>query len=299
MVCSMRWLLCLALLILVLSPTRGSSQTAKSKSSADRKDRERIEALLEAHNRVREEAKLPPLTLDPRLNAAALVQATDMAKHEMMGHEGTDGSSFHERIGRQGYRFKAAAENVAFGQKTTAQVMKSWMNSPHHKENILGPYAQVGFGIAQDKDGRLYWCADFATPWTKPDAKAGPSEVVEALNQAREEEGLKPLTVNSKLMDVASWAAKAMAAGDFSKSQEQMGTALVREVKKSGYKPQSLAESTGAGQTTGAEVAKQWLASPTEKKIILGDFSEVGVGVAASEKGVPHWCLILARPARD
>jgi uncharacterized protein YkwD len=153
--------------------------------------------------------------------------------------------------------------------------------------------------MTQDKDGITYWCTDFATPWPKPDTKGGPNEVVDALNQARQDEGLPPLTVNSKLMDVASWAAKTMASGDTSKSREEMGAVLVRHVKESGYRPQNLAESTGAGQTTGAEVAKQWLGSPTEKKIILGDYSDVGIGLAASEKGVPHWCLILARPAKN
>ena len=295
MVCSMRRTTCLALLALVVSPTVGSSQTAKSKSSVDRKDRERIEALLEAHNRVREEAKLAPLTLDPRLNAAALVQATDMAKHEMMSHEGTDGSTFNQRIDRQGYRYKAAAENVAAGQKTVGHVMKSWMDSPHHKENILGPYAQVGFGIARDENGVTYWCADFATPWPKTDPKAGTSDVVEALNRAR---GRGPEAAHSereadgrgrlggqdhghgRLVEIA----RADGGGPGPQGQgEWLQTSVTRRVDR-------------AGQTTGAEVAKQWLASPAEQKIILGDFSEVGVGVAASEKGVPHWCLILARP---
>ena len=38
-----------------------------------------------------------------------------------------------------GIRFSAAGENIAYGQRTPAEVMNGWMNSPGHRANILNP----------------------------------------------------------------------------------------------------------------------------------------------------------------
>ena len=56
-------------------------------------------------------------------------------RHE--SHAGSDGSNAGQRIERQGYRWRAWAENVAVGYPDAASVMDGWMNSPGHRENIL------------------------------------------------------------------------------------------------------------------------------------------------------------------
>ncbi|KAJ1957112.1 hypothetical protein EC988_000999 [Linderina pennispora] len=40
---------------------------------------------------------------------------------------------------------RGAAENVAFNQRSVDDVMKAWINSPGHHDNIVGPYDSVGF----------------------------------------------------------------------------------------------------------------------------------------------------------
>src|SRR5689334_15742938 len=50
--------------------------------------------LVAAHNRERAKEKLAPLTANAQLTAAARIHARDMAEHEMMSHEGSDGSKF-------------------------------------------------------------------------------------------------------------------------------------------------------------------------------------------------------------
>ena len=43
--------------------------------------------------------------------------------------------------------FTSAAENIAKGQTSPAEVMDSWMNSDGHRKNILSPdYCQIGVG---------------------------------------------------------------------------------------------------------------------------------------------------------
>ena len=61
-----------------------------------------------------------------------------------------------------GISFTAAAENIASGQRTAAEVMNSWMNSAGHRANILNAtYNQLGVGAAKDSNGNLYWTQMF------------------------------------------------------------------------------------------------------------------------------------------
>ena len=72
-------------------------------------DAERVAAVVEAHNRERKEAGLPPVKASAKLQAAAQAHARDMAEHEKMDHKGSDGSTPFRRIERQGYRYRAPA----------------------------------------------------------------------------------------------------------------------------------------------------------------------------------------------
>lgn len=127
-------------------------------------DGEIVARLVEAHNREREKADLPPLSVDPRLEEAARRHALDMAARSRMSHKGSDGSSPFQRMEKQGYHFRRAAENVAAGASTVDSVMEGWMKSPPHRRNILGPYTQIGASLATDSDGLSYWCVTFGDP---------------------------------------------------------------------------------------------------------------------------------------
>src|SRR5262245_44313785 len=67
----------------------------------------------EAHNRIRAGAKLPPLTVSEKLQAAAQSHAQDMAARRTMSHVGTRRSSPFDRIKSLGYQYRRAGENVA------------------------------------------------------------------------------------------------------------------------------------------------------------------------------------------
>jgi len=120
--------------------------------------------LVEAHNSLRVRKGLPPLQTDPALSAAAQKHARDMAAHGRMRHRGSDGSTPFQRMSREGYEFRAAAENVAAGQPTADAVMAAWWHSPPHRSNVLGNFSQIGTGTATDADGTPYWCVTFGKP---------------------------------------------------------------------------------------------------------------------------------------
>ena len=120
--------------------------------------------MIKAHNRLRAEAKLPPLEVSTKLQAAAEKHAKDMAAHGKMTHKGSDGSSAIKRIVAKGYNYRRAGENVAAGYFTVDGLMKGWMESPHHKRNILGSFSQIGVACATGENGKRYWCVTFGLP---------------------------------------------------------------------------------------------------------------------------------------
>lgn len=98
-------------------------------------------------NSYRAQYGLQPVRYNAKLNAASEVHAQDLAVHGNAAHEGSDGSTHSDRVQRQNYYFRVAAENVATGQKSWDAVFQAWQDSPGHNENLLLPEAEE-FGIA-------------------------------------------------------------------------------------------------------------------------------------------------------
>ncbi len=124
-----------------------------------------LAGLVDAHNQARARAGLPPLAVDPRLDAAARRHADDMAARRRMTHRGGDGSSPFQRIEAEGYHFRQAAENIAFGRFTLDSLMRGWLGSPGHRRNILGNFSEIGAAYATAGDGTAYWCVTFGELW--------------------------------------------------------------------------------------------------------------------------------------
>lgn len=57
---------------------------------------------------------------------------------------------------------KTAGENIAYGQRSPAQVVNSWMNSSGHRANILNAsFTTIGVGCFE-YGGTLYWAQAFS-----------------------------------------------------------------------------------------------------------------------------------------
>ena len=110
---------------------------------------------------------VPALATSTSLSVAAQGHSRDMACNNFMSHTGSNGSSFTNRLSAAGYSFSDAAENVAAGYGSPAEVVAGWMNSPGHRANILDPnLTQVGIGYAYSDGSTFgdYWTADFGSP---------------------------------------------------------------------------------------------------------------------------------------
>ncbi len=131
-------------------------------------------ALFHETNRLRQKNGRPPLHHDSRLDAAARMQAGDMARHEFLSHTNPHrpkGRTPADRALLAGFHYHFLAENVAtqftiqyqsgrtvyrvpagtgFSYRPdgpplprhtyrsfAATVLEQWMNSPGHRQNIL------------------------------------------------------------------------------------------------------------------------------------------------------------------
>lgn len=116
-------------------------------------------------NAERAKAGLPALTINWQLSRVARYKSQDMIDKKYFAHQSPTYGSPFDMIEAFGIRFTAAAENIAYGQKTPAEVMKSWMNSPGHRSNILsGNVTQIGIGAAKTSGGTYYWTQMFIRP---------------------------------------------------------------------------------------------------------------------------------------
>jgi uncharacterized protein YkwD len=115
-------------------------------------------AALAAVNALRTKNGRGPVVLDARLTKAAAMQSETQAKRSWIGHDGPGGSRPKDRAARAGYRAKIASENVASGQKSFSDVMRSWEGSAGHRENLLRPeVTAIGVAMAKNSSGRPYW----------------------------------------------------------------------------------------------------------------------------------------------
>ena len=110
--------------------------------------------LVQHHNAQR--AGLPALQRDARLDRAAQLHAENMARQGRMSHV-LDGRGPGARVCDQGVCRLGVGENVAMGQRTTGEVMRSWTASPGHRANIQGRYSRIGVGYSNG-----FWCVVFA-----------------------------------------------------------------------------------------------------------------------------------------
>ncbi len=116
-------------------------------------------------NAERSKRGLQTLKSNWELARAARYKSQDMVNKKYFSHTSPTYGSPFKMMESFGIRFSAAGENIAYGQKTPAEVMNAWMNSPGHRANILSPsYTNIGCGLAKTSNGVCYWTQEFIKP---------------------------------------------------------------------------------------------------------------------------------------
>jgi uncharacterized YkwD family protein/spore coat assembly protein SafA len=105
---------------------------------------------------------LQAVTINWELSRVARYKSQDMINKNYFAHQSPTYGSPFDMMEAFGIRFSAGGENIASGQRTAAEVMNAWMNSPGHRSNILSPaYNQIGVGLARASNGKHYWTQMF------------------------------------------------------------------------------------------------------------------------------------------
>ncbi len=113
----------------------------------------------------RAKSGLPALKLNWQLSRVARYKSADMADKGYFAHNSPTYGTPFQMMENFGLRFSAAGENIAYGQRTPAEVMRDWMNSPGHRNNIMSPsFTEIGVGLAKNKNGVCYWTQQFMKP---------------------------------------------------------------------------------------------------------------------------------------
>ena len=107
------------------------------------------------------------------LEQVAHGHALDMAQHVYFEHEDRAGHTPADRVRAAGYLEKLVGENIAYGPRSPEEVVRGWLDSPGHCENIMDPrFAEMGVAYALGHaPGRasglgLYWVQLLADPKT-------------------------------------------------------------------------------------------------------------------------------------
>jgi hypothetical protein len=134
------------------------ASSAYPQQISDASAEQRLFALI---NQGRVKAGLTPLLYDERLARAARKHTEVMVHNDSLSHQFDDEEPLQLRVSNENVRCDHDGENIALDSNLeVAHTML--MQSPHHRDNILGPqFNAVGIGIVKSDD-LIYITEDFA-----------------------------------------------------------------------------------------------------------------------------------------
>lgn len=111
-------------------------------------------SIYNAVNAERAKLGLAPLAWDVELVATANVRAAECSR--VFSHTRPDGTPWYTVNAKI-----MMGENLAYGFNDTNSLMRSWMNSPTHRANIVdASFVRVGISVYK-VNGKLYFAQEF------------------------------------------------------------------------------------------------------------------------------------------
>ncbi len=112
---------------------------------------------------------LPAYAASAVLDRAAAHKSADILRCGEFSHEAC-GRPFTYWMERLGYPACGAGENIAWGSGRLGDpgsIFRSWMRSQGHRENILGPFEEIGIGLRSGSlegyGGAHVWTQNFGS----------------------------------------------------------------------------------------------------------------------------------------
>ena len=126
-------------------PAKNTSKTAPKVQVTAFKLHDVEQKVVEQTNAMRARHGLPPLTVDRRLVQSARAHTAWMTRSRRLRHTS-----------------RPVAENIAMGQQTAQEAVRSWMSSSGHRANILSPgHRRIGVSAYSTPDGTVFWTQQF------------------------------------------------------------------------------------------------------------------------------------------
>ncbi len=106
------------------------------------------QTIVELTNRQRNREGVSSLVINEKLNRAAREKAADMFNKNYWAHYAPDGTTPWIFIKNADYNYIYAGENLARNFNDSDAVVRAWMASATHRENILNPkYQDIGVAV--------------------------------------------------------------------------------------------------------------------------------------------------------
>jgi len=159
--------------------------------------------ILELTNDLRKQYGLPPLNENPLLKQAAQEKALDMIKNKYFAHFSPSGISPWYFIEKNGYDYHYAGENLAMNFINSEEVVKAWVNSPTHRQNLLNQnYKEIGIAVLSgditgDNLSKIVVVQMFGSPMAKPKSLTKVAQAQENINASPSTTLLTPITLKT------------------------------------------------------------------------------------------------------
>jgi uncharacterized protein YkwD len=108
-----------------------------------------------------------PVAWNNTLFVAAAGHSQDMAQRNFFDHINLNGKTAGDRAISVGYTYAVLGENIAAGQRAVSEVMKDWLDSPGHCDNIMAAvYTEIAVACVSTSrfEYPTYWSMELGKP---------------------------------------------------------------------------------------------------------------------------------------
>ena len=135
----------------ITAPSKPENEADSSISDYEKK----VVALVNAE---RAKYGLSALKISLELTNGARLKSLDMHDRRYFSHTSPTYGSPFAMMKSLGITYRTAGENIARGYSTADAVVKAWMNSESHRDNILNAsYTEIGVGYIADGNYCTQW----------------------------------------------------------------------------------------------------------------------------------------------
>lgn len=118
------------------------------------------------------------------------------------------------------------------------------------------------------------------------------TKLLELHNKERKSKGKANLRMNSDLNAYAQKHAEMMA------NKNSLKHSSMSVLSKAAGTP-TVAENIAWGQESEESVVNSWMWSPGHRWNILGNYTDVGFGMAKDKEGRPYWCAVFSKKDKN